>query len=175
MKLKFVKLIRVPITVELSDGSTRDGYRYMDIDGNILAESLKGEVYPSAIRELEMEVKLEAKQKQEIREVKAKTEQEAQAEWDAMREQMRKDLQKKGRQIWYHFLKSHSCDSSQSSTGKPKTAAIRYSPRDRKKCNFFLFWLGRKRLTLKKLQTRKSRREKNPIKSQGSRNSTGVA
>ena len=33
----------------------------MDIDGNILAESLKGEVYPSAIRELELEVKLEAK------------------------------------------------------------------------------------------------------------------
>ena len=61
MKLKFVKLVRVPITVELPDGSTREGYRYMDIDGNILAESLKGEVYPSAIRELELEVKLEAK------------------------------------------------------------------------------------------------------------------
>ena len=142
MKLKFVKLIRVPITVELSDGSTRDGYRYMDIDGNILAESLKGEVYPSAIRELELEVKLEAKQKQEIREAKAKAEQEAQAEWDAMREQMRKNLQKKGRQIWYQSLKSHSRDSSQSSTGKPKTAAIKYSPRDRKKCNFFVFGWG---------------------------------
>ena len=45
MKLKFVKLVRVPITVEMPDGSTRDGYRYMDIDGNILAESMKGEVY----------------------------------------------------------------------------------------------------------------------------------
>ena len=127
MKLKFVKLVRVPITVELPDGSTREGYRYMDIDGNILAESLKGEVYPSAIRELELEVKLEAKKKQEIREAKAKAEQDAQVEWDAMREQVRKDLQKKGRQIWYQSLKSHSRDSSQSSTGKPKTAAIRYS------------------------------------------------
>ena len=45
MKLKFVKLVRVPITVEMPDGSTRDGHRYMDIDGNILAESMKGEVY----------------------------------------------------------------------------------------------------------------------------------
>lgn len=83
MKLKFVKLIRVPITVEMPDGSTRDGYRYMDIDGNILAESLKGEVYPSAIRELKLEAVLDAKQKQEPG-CKAKAEQEAQAEWDTM-------------------------------------------------------------------------------------------
>ena len=96
MKLKFVKLIRVPITVEMSDGSTRDGYRYMDIDGNILAESLKGEVYPSAVRELELEARLEAKQKQEIREAKDKAEQEAQDEWDAMRKQMKESLQKRG-------------------------------------------------------------------------------
>lgn len=94
MKLKFVKLVRVPITVELSDGSKRDGYRYMDIDGNILAESLKGEVYPSAVRELELEVKLEAKQKQKIRETKAKAAQEAQAEWDAMRAKMKEQLKK---------------------------------------------------------------------------------
>lgn len=96
MKLKFVKLVRVPITVELSDGSTREGYRYMDIDGNLVAESLKREPYPSAVRELELEAKLEAKQKQEIREAKAKAEQEAQAEWDAMRKQMKESLQEKG-------------------------------------------------------------------------------
>ena len=94
MKLKFVKLVRVPITVELPDGSTRDGYRYLDIDGNIIAESLKGEVYPSAVRELELEVKLEAKQKQDILESKNKAEQEAQEEWDAMRDKMRESLRK---------------------------------------------------------------------------------
>lgn len=35
MKLKFMKLIRVPVTFQLSDGRERQGYRYMDIDGNI--------------------------------------------------------------------------------------------------------------------------------------------
>ena len=94
MKLKFVKLVRVPLTVELPDGSTRDGYRYLDIDGNIIAESLKGEVYPSAVRELELEAKLETKQKQDIQEAKDKVEQEAQEEWDAMRDKMRESLRK---------------------------------------------------------------------------------
>ena len=94
MKLKFVKLIRVPITVEMSDGSTRDGYRYMDIDGNIIAESLKGEVYPSAVRELELEAKQEAKTKQEQKALKERAEAEEQAEWEAMRAKMKEQLKK---------------------------------------------------------------------------------
>ena len=97
MKLKFVKLIRVPITTEMSDGSTRDGYRYMDIDGNIIAESLKGEVYPSAVREMELEAKLEAKTKQKqktLKELKERAEAKEQAEWDAMREKMKEQLKK---------------------------------------------------------------------------------
>ena len=94
MKLKFVKLIRVPITVEMSDGSTRDGYRYMDIDGNIIAESLKGEIYPSAIKELELEAKLEANAQQEQKALKEQAEAEEQVEWDAMREKMKEQLKK---------------------------------------------------------------------------------
>lgn len=101
MKLKFVKLIRVPISVEMSDGISREGYRYMDIDGKIIAESLKGEVYPSAIREMEAEIEREAKAEkakaQEKAEEKAKQEQiesEAQAEWDAIRAKMKEQLEK---------------------------------------------------------------------------------
>ena len=94
MKLKFVKLIRVPITVEMSDGSSRGGYRYMDIDGNVIAESLKGEVYPSAIRELEIEAQLEARLQKQTAEQNAQAEADAQAEWDAMRAKMKEQLKK---------------------------------------------------------------------------------
>ena len=97
MKLKFMKLIRVPVTFQLFDGTERQGYRYMDIDGNIIAEAIKGEVYPSAVRELTQEMQAEAKREAEAHAAQeaekaeaAKAEQEAQAEWDAMRTQMMK-------------------------------------------------------------------------------------
>ena len=97
MKLKFIKLIRVPIICQLSDGTEREGYRYMDTDGGIIAESIKGEVYPSAIREMELEAKLEAKQVQDIQRAKAETEQDAQAEWETTRERMKEALAKRGK------------------------------------------------------------------------------
>ena len=99
MKLKFVKLVRVPVTFQLSDGTEREGYRYMDIDGRIIAESLKQEPYPSAVRELEQEIRMEveAKKAKEAEKAQAdKMEQEAQAEWDAMRAQMKAALVKRG-------------------------------------------------------------------------------
>lgn len=94
MKLKFVKLIRVPIIITLPDGTERHGYRYMDIDGNIIAESLKQEVYPSAIRELELEMKLEAQRLEAKQKAKEIAEQEAQEAWDAMRAQMQEAAKK---------------------------------------------------------------------------------
>lgn len=94
MKLKFVKLIRVPYAFRMSDGTERPGYRYVDIDGGIVAEALKGEVYPSAVRELELEMQAEAKAEAARAAEKAKVEQEEQAEWETLRKQMAASLDK---------------------------------------------------------------------------------
>lgn len=61
MEMKIIKLIRIPITVKMSDGSTKEGYRYTDVDGITIAESLRGEVFPSAIRELEAKIDAEVR------------------------------------------------------------------------------------------------------------------
>lgn len=101
MKLKFVKWIRVPVTFKLPDGTEKEGYRYMDIDGRTMAEALKGEVYPSAAREAAMVMSLEAKaqESQAKKEAEEKAQQEqaeadARAEWDAVRAKMKEQLKK---------------------------------------------------------------------------------
>ena len=99
LELEFVKLIRVKCVITLPDGGVVVAYRYMDIDGNIIAETVDGMDYPSSVRELGQKARIEAKEQEKKLAEKAdraKAEQEAQAEWDAMRKQMKESLQKKG-------------------------------------------------------------------------------
>lgn len=65
MELEFVKLIRVQCVITLPGGGVVVAYRYMDMDGNIIAETVDGVDYPSSVRELEQKVRLEAPALQE--------------------------------------------------------------------------------------------------------------